>query len=50
MRRLFSLTLGGLLLLSPSAFAELPGLISQPLANGGQSWSLPIQTLCLSPR
>ena len=45
MRRLFSLTLGGLLLLSPSAFAELPGLISQPLANGGQSWSLPIQTL-----
>ncbi|MGO1308311.1 MAG: flagellar type III secretion system pore protein FliP, partial [Kluyvera intermedia] len=37
MRRLYSLALGGLLMLSPSAFAELPGLISQPLANGGQS-------------
>lgn len=45
MRRIYSLALGGLLLLSPSAFAQLPGLISQPLANGGQSWSLPIQTL-----
>ena len=45
MRRLYSLALGGLLMLSPSAFAELPGLISQPLANGGQSWSLPVQTL-----
>ena len=36
-----------LLLLSPTAFAQLPGLISQPLANGGQSWSLPVQTLVL---
>jgi flagellar biosynthetic protein FliP len=45
MRHLYSLALGGLLMLSPSAFAELPGLISQPLANGGQSWSLPVQTL-----
>lgn len=27
--------------------AQLPGLISQPLANGGQSWSLPVQTLVL---
>ena len=45
MRRVYSLALSGLLLLSPSAFAELPGLISQPLANGGQSWSLPVQTL-----
>ena len=36
-----------LLLLSPAAFAQLPGLISQPLANGGQSWSLPVQTLVL---
>jgi len=45
MRRLYFLALGGLLMLSPSAFAELPGLISQPLANGGQSWSLPVQTL-----
>ena len=36
-----------LLLISPAAFAQLPGLISQPLANGGQSWSLPVQTLVL---
>lgn len=35
-----------LLLIVPAAsFAQLPGLISQPLANGGQSWSLPVQTL-----
>ncbi len=35
-----------LLLLAPTAsFAQLPGLISQPMANGGQSWSLPVQTL-----
>ncbi len=36
-----------LLFISPAAFAQLPGLISQPLANGGQSWSLPVQTLVL---
>jgi len=36
-----------LLLVSPAALAQLPGLISQPLANGGQSWSLPVQTLVL---
>jgi len=35
-----------LLLIAPTAsLAQLPGLISQPLANGGQSWSLPVQTL-----
>ncbi|QCR35820.1 flagellar type III secretion system pore protein FliP [Nissabacter sp. SGAir0207] len=34
-----------LLLAAPAAFAQLPGLVSQPLANGGQSWSLPVQTL-----
>jgi flagellar biosynthetic protein FliP len=34
-----------LLLCSPCALAQLPGIISQPLANGGQSWSLPVQTL-----
>lgn len=34
-----------LLLIAPHALAQLPGIISQPLANGGQSWSLPIQTL-----
>ena len=33
------------LLCSPAAMAQLPGIISQPLANGGQSWSLPVQTL-----
>lgn len=36
-----------LLLVSPAALAQLPGLISQPLADGGQSWSLPVQTLVL---
>ena len=29
-----------LLLASPLALAQLPGIISQPLANGGQNWSL----------
>lgn len=45
MRPLLSLALAGLVLVAPSAFAQLPGLISQPLAGGGQSWSLPVQTL-----
>jgi len=45
MRRLLSLSLLALLGIAPAAFAQLPGLISQPLANGGQSWSLPVQTL-----
>ena len=44
MRRLLSL-LPLLMLLAPAAHAQLPGLVSQPLANGGQSWSLPVQTL-----
>lgn len=35
------------LLISTNALAQLPGVISQPLANGGQSWSLPVQTLVL---
>lgn len=34
-----------LLLLAPAAHAQLPGLVSQPLPNGGQSWTLPVQTL-----
>ena len=34
-----------LLMLAPNVYAQLPGLISQPMANGGQSWSLPVQTL-----
>lgn len=45
MRRLYSLSLLALLGVAPAAFAQLPGFISQPLANGGQSWSLPVQTL-----
>ncbi|RWR03922.1 flagellar biosynthesis protein flip [[Pantoea] beijingensis] len=43
MRRL--LVLFPLLLLAPYVQAQLPGLISHPLPNGGQSWSLPVQTL-----
>ena len=45
MRRLLSLTLLGLWLFSPVAAAQLPGLVSQPLPGGGQSWTLPVQTL-----
>ncbi|CDG18020.1 Flagellar biosynthetic protein fliP [Xenorhabdus doucetiae] len=44
--RLMALFLALLLPLFPmNAAAEFPGIISQPLANGGQSWSLPVQTL-----
>jgi len=32
-------------LVATPALAQLPGIVSQPLANGGQSWSLPVQTL-----
>ncbi|HHT1205251.1 TPA: flagellar type III secretion system pore protein FliP [Enterobacter hormaechei] len=45
MRRLLFLTLAGLGLFAPSVYAQLPGLVSTPLANGGQSWSLSVQTL-----
>lgn len=46
MRRILRYTLlSGLLLCAPAALAQLPGIISQPLAHGGQSWSLPVQTL-----
>ncbi|XBS68371.1 flagellar type III secretion system pore protein FliP [Acerihabitans sp. KWT182] len=34
-----------LLGLSPACWAELPGIVSHPLAGGGQNWSLPVQTL-----
>ncbi|NIF21768.1 MULTISPECIES: flagellar type III secretion system pore protein FliP [Pantoea] len=44
MRR-FSLLLPLLFLLPGAAQAELPGLLSHPLPGGGQSWSLPVQTL-----
>ena len=45
MKRWLPFSLLGLLLVMPAAFAQLPGLVSQPMANGGQSWSLPVQTL-----
>ncbi|WP_413724761.1 flagellar type III secretion system pore protein FliP [Sodalis sp. RH16] len=35
----------GLLSLSPAGWAQLPGIAIHPLAGGGQSWSLPVQTL-----
>ncbi|WP_313010350.1 flagellar type III secretion system pore protein FliP [Atlantibacter hermannii] len=44
MRRL-SLMLLALGLVATPALAQLPGIVSQPLVNGGQSWSLPVQTL-----
>ncbi len=34
-----------LVLFTPAVWAQLPVIISQPLANGGQSWTLPVQTL-----
>jgi flagellar biosynthetic protein FliP len=34
-----------LLTLCPASWAQLPGIISQPMAGGGQNWSLPVQTL-----
>ncbi|MEZ3499013.1 flagellar type III secretion system pore protein FliP [Pantoea sp. KPR_PJ] len=42
MRRLLSFLL---LVLAPAAHAQLPGLVSHAMADGGQSWSLPVQTL-----
>ncbi|MDF7679669.1 flagellar type III secretion system pore protein FliP [Enterobacteriaceae bacterium ESL0689] len=36
-----------LLFFTPATLAQLPGIISQPLPNGGQSWTLPVQTLVL---
>lgn len=45
MKRLIPLLLPALFMLAPNVYAQLPGLISQPTANGGQSWSLPVQTL-----
>mgnify|MGYP000213330068 FL=1 len=45
MRRFLLLTLAGLGLFAPSVYAQLPGLVSTPLANGGQNWSLSVQTL-----
>ncbi|MFP1867818.1 flagellar type III secretion system pore protein FliP [Lonsdalea quercina] len=38
---------GVIVFIAPNAWAQLPGIVSQPMANGAQSWSLPIQTLVL---
>ncbi|MCU1791444.1 flagellar biosynthetic protein FliP [Pectobacterium polaris] len=35
----------GLLFMAPSVWAQLPGIVTQPLPNGGQSWTLSVQTL-----
>lgn len=40
----YGLTIG-LLLMAPSVWAQLPGIVTQPLPNGGQSWTLSVQTL-----
>ncbi len=45
MRRLLTLIPAMLWLVTPCALAQLPGLVTQPLPGGGQSWSLPVQTL-----
>ncbi|WP_304166259.1 flagellar type III secretion system pore protein FliP [Lonsdalea britannica] len=45
MRRVFFA--GVIVFVAPNAWAQLPGIISQPMANGAQSWSLPIQTMVL---
>ncbi|QDX97151.1 flagellar biosynthetic protein FliP [Pectobacterium carotovorum subsp. carotovorum] len=37
----------GLLFMAPSVWAQLPGIVTQPLPNGGQSWTLSVQTLVL---
>ncbi|MCM2971614.1 flagellar type III secretion system pore protein FliP [Larsenimonas suaedae] len=44
-RFLFKLLALGLI--SPSAFAALPALTSQPMADGGQEWGLNVQLLVL---
>ncbi|MCA6953650.1 MULTISPECIES: flagellar type III secretion system pore protein FliP [Pectobacterium] len=31
--------------MAPSVWAQLPGIVTQPLPNGGQSWTLSVQTL-----
>ncbi|MDR5893355.1 flagellar type III secretion system pore protein FliP [Halomonas mongoliensis] len=48
-RALFLLIGAALLLLLPVAAAaqQLPGIISQPLEDGGQQWSIQLQTLLL---
>ncbi|WP_406850697.1 flagellar type III secretion system pore protein FliP [Candidatus Arsenophonus nilaparvatae] len=45
MRKRLFLLLGTLLWLPFDTYSAIPTIVSQPLANGGQSWSLPVQTL-----
>jgi len=45
MKRILPLLLLSLLMLAPDVYAQLPGLVSKPMPGGGQSWSLPVQTL-----
>lgn len=45
MKRILPLLLLSLLMLAPDVYAQLPGLVSKPMLGGGQSWSLPVQTL-----
>src|SRR6478609_5965647 len=45
MRPVLSLALAGLGLFAPAVYAQLPGIISTPMAGGGQSWTLSVQTL-----
>ncbi|MDR5615816.1 flagellar type III secretion system pore protein FliP [Arsenophonus sp.] len=45
MRKRLFLLLGTLFWLPFDTYSAIPTIVSQPLANGGQSWSLPMQTL-----
>ncbi len=49
MRRLLLLTLAGLGLFAPSVYAQLPGLVSTPLANGDKAGPSPCRRWCSSP-
>ncbi len=46
-RVVYALLIAAVALISPTAAAQLPAIISQPLPGGGESWSLPVQTLVL---
>lgn len=45
MRKLLFLLSNALFWLPLPAYTAIPAITSHPLANGGQSWSLPVQTL-----
>ncbi|HGJ5884601.1 flagellar type III secretion system pore protein FliP [Arsenophonus sp.] len=45
MRKRLFLLLGTLFWLPFDTYSAIPTIVSQPLANGGQRWSLPVQTL-----